>query len=103
MTNDALAMGPYVPGMHDHDDDDDEQTTSLKAPSVDSGKADRLNPEVEYDVLDLGGLSANDLKNKLNDLGKDGWQLVAASPSFIFRRLKKTDEVKLKKSVGFSV
>lgn len=99
MTNDALAMGPYTPRM----DEDEEPTSSMKAPVVDSGKSDRLNPEVEYEVLDLAGQSGEALKNKLNDLGKDGWQLVSTTPSFIFRRIKVKEEVKLKKSVGFSV
>lgn len=98
MSNDALAMGPYVPKM---DDEDEETSTALKAPVVDS-KADRLNPEVEYDVLDLANEKPEALRDKLNELGKDGWALVATTPSFIFRRMKKPEEVKLKKSVGFS-
>ena len=96
MSNDALAMGPYVPRM----DDEDETTTPLKAPVVDS-KADRLNPEVEYEVLDLGSEKPEALKQRLNELGKDGWQLVSTTPSFIFRRLKKSEESKLKTRVGF--
>jgi hypothetical protein len=100
MTNDALAMGPYNPRM---DEDDDEAQTKVKAPQVDSGKSDRLNPEVEYEVLDLASLAPDALKDKLNDLGKDGWALVSTTPSFILRRIKVKEEVKLKKSVGFSV
>lgn len=99
MSNDALAMGPYVPKM---DDEDEETNTALKAPVVDS-KSDRLNPEVEYDVLDLSNETPEALRNKLNELGKDGWQLVGTTPHFIFRRMKKSEDVKLKKSVGFSV
>lgn len=99
MTNDALAMGPYAPRM----DEDEEPTSSVKPPVVDSGKTDRLNPEVEYEVLDLASQSGEALKNKLNDMGKDGWQLVSTTPSFIFRRIKVKEEIKLKKSVGFSV
>jgi hypothetical protein len=100
MTFDALEMGPYIPRM---DDEDEETPTQVKAPIVDSGKSDRLNPEVEYEVLDLASEKPDALKNKLNDLGKEGWQLVSTTPSFIFRRIKVKEEAKLKKSVGFSM
>lgn len=79
-----------------------EEGASLQTPVVET-KADRLNPEVEYDVLDLVSLAPEALKTRLNELGQEGWMLVSTSPSFIFRRLKKSEEGKTKARVGFSV
>ena len=72
-------------------------------PPVVSTKSDKLNPEVEYDVLSLPGDDPKALKDKLNELGAEGWQLVAASPLFIFRRMKKPEEEKKRGRVGFSL
>lgn len=93
-------LGPHP--IHLDDDDDEGNAPMVKAPVVDSAK-DRLNPEVEYEVLDLAGEKPEALKNKLNELGKDGWQLLATTPSFIFRRMKKAEEEKKRGRVGFSV
>lgn len=84
------------------DDEEDMPSTTVRPPVVEAGK-DRLNPPVEYEVLDLAGTGADALKAKLNELGNDGWVLVAAEPSFIFRRVKKADEEKKRGRVGFSV
>lgn len=81
---------------------DKEEGAAPLTPVV-STKSDKLNPEVEYDVLSLPGDDPKALKDKLNELGADGWQLVAASPLFIFRRMKKADEEKPKSRVGFSI
>lgn len=94
-------LGPH-PIHLDDDDDDDGHSHMVKAPVVDSAK-DRLNPEVEYEVLDLAGEKPEALKNRLNDLGKEGWQLLATTPSFIFRRMKKPEEEKKRSRVGFSI
>ena len=45
-------LGPHP--IHLDDDDDEGNAPMVKAPVVDSAK-DRLNPEVEYEVLDLAG------------------------------------------------
>lgn len=99
MTRHHTHLGPISPRM----DEDDDENTPLRAPVVEAPKADKLNPEVEYEVLDLTGTSGEALKTKLNELGKDGWVLVAAQPSYIFRRLKKAEEEKKRGRVGFSV
>lgn len=58
----------------------------------------KTQQEWEYEYLqDLG----SDPKARLNELGKDGWMLVSASP-FIFRRPKLSDEGKIRGRVGFS-
>lgn len=98
MTRHALTHGPDVPRM----EDDEEETTHVRAPIVES-KADRLNPEMEYEVLELGGCKGDTLKDKLNELGKDGWVLVSTEPAFIFRRIKKPEEAKKPSRVGFSI
>lgn len=86
------------------DDDDEEETTTMRQPVVDSKlKEDRLNPPVEYDVKDLVDLDPTELKDKLNELGKDGWALMATTPYFVFRRMKKQDEEKPKARVGFGL
>lgn len=98
-------MSSYEPILAPHMDDEDEDegnSPMRKSPVVDSGK-DRLNPEVEYEVLDLAGESPDALKTRLNDMGKEGWQLLTTTPSFIFRRMKKTEEEKKRARVGFSV
>ena len=95
----------FFPTRGDDDDDDHDHGggSSVKAPSVDSGsKKDRLNPPTEYKVLELSE-SGGALEAKLNELGEDGWALVSASPQFIFRRMKKTEEEKKKARVGFGV
>lgn len=93
-------LGPHP--IHMDEDDDEGHSPMVKAPVVDAGK-DRLNPEVEYEVLDLAGEKPEALKNRLNELGKDGWQLLATTPSFIFRRMKKSEEEKKRSRVGFSI
>lgn len=88
--------------MDEDDDDEDEGGSGARGVSVDSGdKKDRLNPPTEYDVLELGNLSASDLKAKLNEMGAEGWALIATTPHFVFRRMKKTEEEKKKGRVGF--
>src|SRR5689334_9878157 len=89
-----------LPTRADEDDDDDEPSSGVRAPMVDSGKGDRLNPPMEYKVVELGGA---DLEAKLNQLGEEGWALVSTTPSFIFRRMKKTEEGKKKARVGFGI
>lgn len=102
MTFDAAHAGPdSLAPRYDDEDDHDQGGTALRAPVVDAAK-DRLNPEMEYEVLSLTGDDAA-LKTKLNDLGKDGWVLVSTAPSFIFRRIKKTEDEKKKSRVGFSL
>lgn len=95
-------QGPDVQPTRADEDDDDEPSGGVRAPMVDSGKGDRLNPPTEYKVVDLAGAGAN-LEAELNKLGEDGWALVSTTPSFIFRRMKKTDEGKKKARVGFGV
>ncbi|MDB5097006.1 MAG: hypothetical protein JWM80_1427 [Cyanobacteria bacterium RYN_339] len=96
------SQGPdALPTRGDEDDDDDEPSSSMRAPQVDSGKSDRLNPPTEYKVLDLAG--EINLEAKLNELGEEGWALVSTNPSFIFRRMKKSDEAKKKARVGFGI
>lgn len=86
------------------DEDEDEETTSLRAPQVDSKSGeDRLNPPTEYDVMELDNLGADALKKKLNEMGDEGWALVSTSPYFIFRRMKKGEEKKPRARVGFGV
>jgi hypothetical protein len=93
-----------IPARGDDDDDDhDHSSASVKAPSVDSGKTDRLNPPIEYEVLDLDDLAGGELKKKLNEMGEEGWALLTTSPSFIFRRIKKTEDEKKKGRVGFGI
>jgi hypothetical protein len=94
-------QGP-TPRADEDDDDDDDHGSSVRAPQVDSGKGERLNPPTEYKVVDLSGAGAN-LEAKLNELGEEGWALVATTPSFIFRRMKKTEEAKKKARVGFGI
>lgn len=96
------AFEPWGPARADEDDDHD-HGTSLKAPVVDSGKPDRLNPPMEYEVLDLASLSGETLKKKLNELGEEGWALLTTTPQYIFRRLKKTEDEKKKARVGFGI
>lgn len=64
-------------------------------PNVESGS---MHQEWEYEVVEIG----ENLKGTLNDLGKDGWSLVATTPAFIFKRPKRSEE-KLKGRVGFTV
>lgn len=97
MTRHELTHGPDAPRM-----EEDDESTKVRTPVVDS-KADRLNPEMEYDVLDLAGSKGDALKDKLNEMGKDGWVLVSTEPAFIFRRVKKPEESKKPARVGFSV
>lgn len=94
MTQPPVSFDPIVA-----DEDDEDAPVAVKAPVVE-GKADRFNPEVEYEVLDLAGLAPAALKARLNELGAIGWQLVATAPAFVFRRLKAT-ETKPKAKVGF--
>lgn len=95
MTFDTHPMGPRA------DEEEEEHShTALHTPVVES-KSDRLNPEVEYEVLALSE-DPKVLKQKLNELGQDGWQLVATTPAFVFRRMKRPEE-KPKTRVGFSV
>lgn len=99
MTFDALTHGLIAPRFDE--EEEHEHTSAPRAPMVDAGK-DRLNPEVEYEVLALSG-EPNALKTKLNELGTEGWQLVATTPAFIFRRAKKPEEKAQKGRVGFSL
>jgi hypothetical protein len=95
------AQGPDAPSPRaDEDDDDDDHGGAPRAPMVESGKGERLNPPTEYKVVDLSGAN---LEAKLNELGEEGWALVATTPSFIFRRMKKVDEGKKKARVGFGI
>lgn len=82
---------------------DDDDSVSVRPPVVESKAEDRLNPPSEYEVLDLGAASPADLKAKLNAMGDEGWALVATSPAFIFRRMKKVDSQKPKARVGFGL
>ena len=69
-----------------------------ETPLVPSISPEGKEQEWEYEYLeDLGA----EPKERLNELGKDGWALMTANP-FIFRRPKKTDENKLKGRVGFA-
>lgn len=83
------------------DDEDDEPAVAMRTSSHGSGKQDdKFNPPMEYKVCDLPDAG---LEDKLNELGKDGWALVATSPQYIFRRMKKGDEEKPKQRVGFGI
>lgn len=97
-----FAAGPDLAPMMD--DDDDDENVAVRPPVV-SSKAgeERLNPPTEYEVLDLAGESPEALKKRLNELGEEGWALVATTPSFIFRRMKKTEEKKAERRVGFGI
>ncbi|HEY9721707.1 MAG TPA: hypothetical protein V6D47_06815 [Oscillatoriaceae cyanobacterium] len=95
MTFDTHPMGPRA-----DEEEEEHHGTALRTPMVDS-KSDRLNPEVEYEVLALSD-DPKALKAKLNEMGQDGWQLVSTTPAFIFRRMKRSEE-KPKTRVGFSV
>lgn len=86
----------------DDDHDHDEGGSRMAAPVVDSGK-EAFNPPVEYEVLDLAGLSAEAVKAKLNELGQEGWSLVGAQPFAILRRAKKPEDAKPKHRVGFGL
>lgn len=94
MTQPIVSFDPVA------EEDDDDAPQALKAPVVDAKGGDRYNPEVEYDVLVLEGLDPAALKTRLNELGASGWQLVATTPAFIFRRIKAPD-TKPKARVGF--
>lgn len=84
------------------DEDDEDDAVSVRPPVVSSKTGEeRLNPPTEYDVLDLADLGADALKKRLNDLGEEGWALVATTPHFIFRRMKKAEEKKSERRVGF--
>jgi len=67
-------------------------------PDVGAGSASRQQP-VEGKVLDQipGPLEAG-----LNALGEEGWQLVATTPAFIFRRPRLEDGDGLRARVGFA-
>lgn len=97
-----FAAGPGLTPQMDEDDDD--ESVSVRPPVV-SGKPseERLNPPTEYDVLELADLSPDALKKRLNELGEEGWALVATTPAFIFRRMKKTEEKKNERRVGFGI
>ena len=97
-----FAAGPdSVPMM---DDDDEDENVSVRPPVVSSKSAEeRLNPPTEYDVLELSGLDPDALKKRLNEMGEEGWALVSTNPAFIFRRMKKTEEKKAERRVGFGV
>jgi hypothetical protein len=82
---------------------EDDDAVAVRPPVVDGKAEDRLNPPSEYEVLDLSGLAPEALKARLNALGEEGWALVAASPAFIFRRMKKVDPLKPKGRVGFGL
>ena len=72
-------------------------TDAPVVPQVGEGK-DAKTQEWEYEVLqDLG----KDMKEKLNELGKDGWILTATEPAFIFRRPKPPEPEKFRGPVGF--
>lgn len=81
----------------------DEDATAVRPPVVEGGSEARLNPPCEYEVLSLDDLAPAALKERLNQLGDEGWALVATSPSFIFRRIKKTEEKKPRARVGFGI
>ncbi|MEB3285720.1 MAG: hypothetical protein VKN33_10585 [Candidatus Sericytochromatia bacterium] len=81
----------------------DDETTTVRPPVVEASGESRLNPPSEYEVLALADLSPEKLKQRLNELGEEGWALIATTPSFIFRRLKKTEEKKQRPRVGFGV
>lgn len=86
------------------DDDDEDENVSVRPPVVSSKSGEeRLNPPTEYDVLDLSGLDADSLKKRLNEMGEEGWALVATTPHFVFRRMKKSEEKKAERRVGFGV
>jgi hypothetical protein len=91
-----------VPAM---DDDDDDENVAVRPPVVSSSKGaeEKMNPPTEYEVLELAGESPEALKKRLNELGEDGWALVATTPAFIFRRMKKTEEKKPERRVGFGI
>lgn len=84
------------------DDDDEEDSVTVRPPVVSSKSGDeKINPPTEYEVLELAGESPEALKKRLNELGEEGWALVATTPAFIFRRMKKSDEKKPERRVGF--
>ncbi|MBM3267116.1 MAG: hypothetical protein FJZ01_05645 [Candidatus Sericytochromatia bacterium] len=74
---------------------------SGESPVVPQVAGDGKEPKVqewEYEVLqDLG----KDMKDKLNDLGKEGWLLTATEPAFIFRRPRQPEPEKFRGPVGF--
>ncbi|MBM3274875.1 MAG: hypothetical protein FJZ00_06965 [Candidatus Sericytochromatia bacterium] len=74
---------------------------STESPHIPQVAGESKEPKVqewEYEVLsDLG----KDMKDKLNDLGKQGWILTATEPAFIFRRPRQQEPEKLPRAVGF--
>ncbi len=96
-----FAAGPDLATVMD-DDDDEDDAVSVRTPVVTSKSTEeRLNPPTEYEVLDLAKESPEALKKRLNELGDEGWALVATTPAFIFRRMKKSEEKKNERRVGF--
>jgi hypothetical protein len=82
---------------------EDDDNVAVRPPVVDNKAEERLNPPTEYETLDLAGLAPGALKDRLNALGQEGWVLVATTPTFIFRRMKKVDTEKPKARVGFGL
>ncbi len=75
-----------------------QSSESPVVPQVGGDSREPKVPEWEYEVLqDLG----KDMKDKLNELGKDGWILTATEPAFIFRRPKQHEPEKFRSPVGF--
>ncbi len=71
---------------------------SPNIPQVAEGGPGPKIQEWEYEVLrDLGA----DMKEKLNELGLQGWILTATEPAFIFRRPKTSEPEKFRGPVGF--
>ncbi|HBN10194.1 MAG TPA: hypothetical protein DD435_16655 [Cyanobacteria bacterium UBA8530] len=69
------------------------------SPQVSTGESNAIQ-EWEYEVVD--SFEDQDLKTALNELGKKGWSLVTAGPSFIFKR-PRIEEKKPTGRVGFAV
>ncbi|MBI6547155.1 MAG: hypothetical protein HY692_10200 [Cyanobacteria bacterium NC_groundwater_1444_Ag_S-0.65um_54_12] len=75
------------------------KTTSPAVPQVSEGKD--VKQEWEYEVLSLVGSETREMKEKLNELGVQGWLLVATTPVFIFRRPKLGEPEHFQGPIGF--
>lgn len=71
---------------------------SPTVPQTEGGK-DKTQ-EWEYEVVTSLG---KDIKEKLNELGAEGWILTATEPAFIFRRPKTPEPEKFRSPVGFGI
>lgn len=67
-------------------------------PQVAGDGKDTKVQEWEYEVLQDPG---KDMKDKLNELGRQGWLLTATEPAFIFRRPRHDEPESFRGPVGF--